>query len=404
MTKTSKLLLALILGCCALSAQAKVMESSVATINGKPVLASDYDAFLDGVIEQYKATQPQALERPYATDILGKQVLAELISKELLSQAAEEQKIVVKDSELDEAVNEIKTRFAIDDTTGQPILDPKTKQPDMKAAEKKMNEALKKQGLTLKTYRAKLSKEVAVRKLMEQRLREKVVPPQEADARALFDQIQAVLNNDTKKLQALEKESPEKLAQTQAIAAKLKQLTAEKVRIGHIYLALTKDMTEAQVKEKEKLAKKIKKQIDGGKNFNEAVKEYTEDKQALAATGGDMILIKGVAPKEIDEKAFTLSVGKVSEPIKTDVGYHIIKIKEKSAEQTVEFEDIANDLMQFLQQERVQRAMAEYVEELYSKADIKVTKEFELDKYIAQQQAAQKGAAQKTEENKEVKK
>ena len=404
MTKTSKLLLALILGCCALSAQAKVMESSVATINGKPVLASDYDAFLDGVIEQYKATQPQALERPYATDILGKQVLAELISKELLSQAAEEQKIVVKDSELDEAVNEIKTRFAIDDTTGQPILDPKTKQPDMKAAEKKMNEALKKQGLTLKTYRAKLSKEVAVRKLMEQRLREKVVPPQEADARALFDQIQAVLNNDTKKLQALEKESPEKLAQTQAIAAKLKQLTAEKVRIGHIYLTLTKDMTEAQVKEKEKLAKKIKKQIDGGKNFNEAVKEYTEDKQALAATGGDMILIKGVAPKEIDEKAFTLSVGKVSEPIKTDVGYHIIKIKEKSAEQTVEFEDIANDLMQFLQQERVQRAMAEYVEELYSKADIKVTKEFELDKYIAQQQAAQKGAAQKTEENKEVKK
>lgn len=404
MTKTSKLFLALILGCCALSAQAKVMESSVATINGKPVLASDYDAFLDGVIEQYKATQPQALERPYATDILGKQVLAELISKELLSQAAEEQKIVVKDSELDEAVNEIKTRFAIDDTTGQPILDPKTKQPDMKAAEKKMNEALKKQGLTLKTYRAKLSKEVAVRKLMEQRLREKVVPPQEADARALFDQIQAVLNNDTKKLQALEKESPEKLAQTQAIAAKLKQLTAEKVRIGHIYLALTKDMTEAQVKEKEKLAKKIKKQIDGGKNFNEAVKEYTEDKQALAATGGDMILIKGVAPKEIDEKAFTLSVGKVSEPIKTDVGYHIIKIKEKSAEQTVEFEDIANDLMQFLQQERVQRATSEYVEELYSKADIKVTKEFELDKYIAQQQAAQKGAAQKTEENKEVKK
>ena len=400
MTKTSKLLFALFMGCCVLSAQAKVMESSVATINGKPVLASEYDAFLESVVEQYKMTQPQALERPYATDILGKQVLAELISKELLSQAAEEQKIVVKDSELDEAVNEIKTRFAIDETTGQPILDPKTKQPDMKEAEKRMNEALKKQGLTLKTYRAKLGKEVAVRKLMEQRLREKVVPPQEADARALFDQIQAVLKNDTKTLDALAKESPEKLAQTQAIAAKLKQLTAEKVRIGHIYLALTKDMTEAQVKEKEKLAKKIKKQIDGGKNFNEAVKEYTEDKQALAATGGDMILIKGVAPKEIDEKAFSLSVGKVSDPIKTDVGYHIIKIKEKSAEQTVEFEDIANDLMQFLQQERVQKVMAEYVEELYAKADIKVTKEFELDKYIAQQQAAKKNDAQKPEEKK----
>ena len=389
MTKTSKLFSALLLGLCVLNAQAKVMESSVATINGKPVLASEYNAYLDGVIEQYQANQPQALERPYATDILGKQVLADLISKELLSQEAEAQKIVVKESEIDQAINEIKIRFAVDETTGQPILDPKTQQPDMKAAEKKMNEALKKQGLTLKSYRTKLSKEVAVRKLMEQRLKEKVQPPQEADARTLFSQIQAVLNNDTKTLEALAKESPEKLQQAQAIAIKLKQLTAERVRIGHIYLALTQDMTQAQVKEKEKLAKKIKKQIDGGKNFNEAVKEYTEDKQALAATGGDMILIQGVAPKEIDEKAFSLSVGKVSDPIKTDVGYHIIKIKEKSAEKTVEFEDIANDLMQFLQQQSVQTAMAEYIEELYGKADIKITKEFELDKYIAQQQAAQ---------------
>lgn len=398
MTKTSKLFFALLMGCCALNASAKVMESSVATVNGKPVLASEYDAYLDSVVEQYKMAQPQALERPYATDILGKQVLAELISKELLTQEATEPKIIVKDSEIDQAINEVKIRFAVDDKTGQPILDPATKQPDMKAAEKKMNEALKKQGLTLKAYREKLSKEVAVRKLMDQKLREKVTPPQESDARELFAQVQAVLKNDTKKLEALAKE-PEKLQQAQAIAAKLQQLTAERVKIGIISLMLTDDMTEAQIKEKEKLAKKIKKQIDGGKNFTEAVREYTENKQLLAATGGDMVLIKGIAPKEIEEKAFTLSVGKVSEPIKTDVGYHIIKIKEKSAEQTVEFEDIANDLMQFLQQQRIQTAMADYVDELYNKADIKVTKEFELDKYIAQQQAA----AEKKTDAKDVK-
>lgn len=404
MTKTSKLFFALLMGCCVVNASAKVMESSVATVNGKPVLASEYDAYLDSVVEQYKLTQPQALQRPYATDILGKQVLAELVSKELLTQAADEQKIIVKDSELDQAVNEVKLRFAVDETTGQPILDPKTKQPDMKAAEKKMNEALKKQGLTLKTYREKLSKEVAVRKLMDQKLREKVTPPQESDARELFAQVQAVLKNDTKKLEALEKESPEKLQQAQAIAAKLKQLTAEKVRISVISLNLTQDMSEAQVKEKEKLAKKIKKEIDGGKNFTEAVRQYTENKQLLAATGGKMVLIKGIAPKEIDEKAFSLSVGKVSEPIKTDVGIHIIKVEEKSAEQTVEFEDIANDLMQFLQQQRIQTAMADYVDELYSKADVKITKQFELDKYIAEQAAAQKAAADNKTDAKDAKK
>ena len=392
MTNTNKLLLALLTGLLAFNAQAKVMESSVATVNGKPVLSSEYDAFLDSVVEQYQVNQPQALQRPYAKDVLGKQVLAELISKELLFQAAEEEKVIVKDSELDEALNQVKLNFAVDEKTGAPLIDPQTNQPDMKAAEKNFNEALKKQGMTYKTYRAKLSKEVAARKLMSQKLREKVVPPTEADARALFAQIQAVLNNDTKKLKELEKD-PVAMQQAQLIAAKLKQLTAERVRIGHIYLALTKDMSEAQVKEKEKLAKKIKKEIDGGKNFNDAVKQYTEDKQALAATGGDMMLIKGIAPKEIDEKAFTLAVGKVSEPIKTDVGYHIIKIKEKSAERTVDFEDISNDLMMFLQEQRVQAAMAEYVDSLYKKADVKITKEFELDKHIAQQQAAQAAAA-----------
>ena len=42
-------LLALTLG---VNVQAKVMESSVATVNGKPVLASEYDSYLESVVEQ----------------------------------------------------------------------------------------------------------------------------------------------------------------------------------------------------------------------------------------------------------------------------------------------------------------------------------------------------------------
>lgn len=378
MKKANKLFLAVLLAALGVNGQAKVMESSVATVNGRPVLASEYDTYLQGVVEQYQAAAPQFLQQPYAQDLLGKEVLKELISKELLYQAAEAEKIQVKDSELDAGVNEIKSRFIIDETTGK---------QDPKGADKRFNEALKKQGMSFKSYKNKLSKDIAVRKLMEQKLQTTVKPVEEADAKALFEEVNAVLKNNTKKMKALEKENPAHYQEVVAIAAKLKQLTGEQVRIGHIYLALTKDATKEETAKKEALAKQIKKEIDNGLDFSEAVKKYTEDKAALAS-GGDMILIKGVAPKAIDQKAFSLPVGKVSEPIKSEVGFHIIKVKEKRAERTVAYEDISRDLAQYLAQQRVQQAMAKYIEELYDKADVKITKTFEVDALAQEQKPA----------------
>ena len=378
MKKANKLFLAVLLAALGVNGQAKVMESSVATVNGRPVLASEYDTYLQGVVEQYQAAAPQFLQQPYAQDLLGKEVLKELISKELLYQAAEAEKIQVKDSELDAGVIEIKSRFIIDETTGKQAP---------KGADKRFNEALKKQGMSFKSYKNKLSKDIAVRKLMEQKLQATVKPVEEADAKALFEEVNAVLKNNTKKMKALEKENPAHYQEVVAIAAKLKQLTGEQVRIGHIYLALTKDATKEETAQKEALAKQIKKEIDNGLDFSEAVKKYTEDKAALAS-GGDMILIKGVAPKAIDQKAFSLPVGKVSEPIKSEVGFHIIKVKEKRAERTVAYEDISRDLAQYLAQQRVQQAMAKYIEELYDKADVKITKTFEVDALAQEQKPA----------------
>ena len=254
--------------------------------------------------------------------------------------------------------------------------------------------------MSLKSYKAKLSKEIASRKLLEQELQKTIKPVEEADAKALYDEVQVVMKNNTKKIKAMEKEDPQHLQEVQAIAAKLKQLSAEQVRIGHIYLATTKDMSVTDVAKKAELAKKIKKELDGGMDFSTAVKTYTEDKQALA-TGGDMILIKGIAPKEIDAKAFSLAVGKVSDPIKTDVGYHIIKVKEKRAERTISYDEIKNDLGQYIAQTRILEAQAKLLGDLADKADIKVTKEFELDKAIAAEEAKKAEERKKAEPQKE---
>lgn len=389
MNKLALLALALTVG---VGVQAKVMESSVATVNGRPVLSSEYDSYLSGVVEQYKAAAPQILQQPYAQDVLGREVLKELISKELLYQAADEAKIQVKDSDIDAGINEIKARFVVDEKTGK---------EDPKGADKRFAEALKKQHMSLKTYKEKIKKDIAVRKLVEQRITTTVKPVEEADVKALYNDVEICLKDNTKKMKALEQKDPARFKEAMAIAVKLKQLTAEQVRIGHIYLAVTKDMKPEDVKAKEETAQKIKKELDGGKDFSTAVKEYTEDKAALAS-GGDMILIKGIAPKALDQQAFSLPVGKVSAPIKTDVGFHIIKIKEKRAEKQIGYDDIKRDLAQYLAQQKIQTALATYIGELYDKADVKITKTFESDKLL--EEAAKADAAAKKEPAKESKK
>ncbi|MBR3604109.1 MAG: SurA N-terminal domain-containing protein [Elusimicrobiaceae bacterium] len=392
MNKMSKFLLPVLGVCLTAGLQAKVMDASVATVNGRPVLSSEYDTYYEGVIEQYQAAAPQILEQPYAKDMLGKEVLRELISKELLYQAAEEAKIQVKDSEIDAGLAEIKARFVIDENGKQ----------DPKGADKRFNEALKKQHMSLKAYKNKIKKDISVKKLLELQVQSTVKPVEEADVKALYSNVEAALKNNTKALKKLEKEDPAKLREAQLIAAKLKQLTAEQVRVGHIYLSITKDMTAEEAKKKEELAKQIKKELDGGMDFSAAVKKYTEDKAALAS-GGDMILIKGIAPKEVDNAAFTLAVGKVSTPIKTEVGWHIIKVKEKRAEKEVSFEDIAGDLAQYVAQNKIQTAMMEYVNGLADKADIKVSKTFEVDKVIEAEAAKRAAAEAKKEGEKSAK-
>lgn len=387
MNKMTKFVGPAIALCLTVGLHAKVMESSVATVNGQPVLASEYDQFYEAVINQYQATAPQMLQQPYAQDMLGKQVLKELISKQLILQDAKSNKIIVKDSELEEALTQIKSRFAIDENG----------QPDPKGAEKRFNAELKKEHLTLAAYKKKLENDLAVKKQLESHVQATIKPVEEADVKALYSDVEAVMKNDTKTLKKLEKENPARLQEAQLIAAKLTQLTAERVRVGHIFLAVNKDMTAEQAKEKEKLAKDIKSRLDKGElDFSKAVQEYTDDKDSLVS-GGDMILIKGIAPKEIDQAAFSLTVGKVSSPIKTELGWHILKVKEKSAKQDLTYEMVAQQLAQYLGQQRIEMAMTEYVNGLADKADIKVTKTFEVDAVI-EKMAAERAAEEAKKE------
>ncbi|MBU3179531.1 peptidylprolyl isomerase [Clostridium estertheticum] len=76
--------------------------------------------------------------------------------------------------------------------------------------------------------------------------------------------------------------------------------------------------------------KEIKLEITNGMSFEEAAKKYS--KCPSAAQGGSLgSFTRGRMVPEFEKVAFELKVGEISEPVKTQFGYHLIQLDEKSA-------------------------------------------------------------------------
>lgn len=380
--KITVIMAALFLGTALLNA--KVVDSTVATVNGTPIMNSEYQKIIDTTMEVYKKQNPALLENQDNVTAIKEEVLNQMIIEQLLLQAAKEQNIKVKDSEVNENVIEIKKRFEKDEN-GKTLSE--------KEAQKAFNAELKKEGLTYKQFEQRIKDQLAVKKMIDAVAREKAKAPTKEQTEQLYDDIRVLMKGNETEIKKL---SRERLTLAAPLAAKLTQLTAEQIKLSPIFIKVDKNATQANWKLKEKEAKDIKKQITSGKiTFVEAIEKYSNDKAALA-TGGEMILIKGLMPKEFDEKVFNIKVGAISDPIKTDDGYYIIKVNEKKAQKDFTYKDIEPELAQFLTATEMQKANLDYLASLKDKAEIKVMVKFE---YSQPANASADGKAQSAKDD-----
>ncbi len=123
--------------------------------------------------------------------------------------------------------------------------------------------------------------------------------------------------------------------------------------------------------EDEATAKKVKEELDNGKDFAELAKEYSTD-SSNAANGGDLGYFgKGEMAEEFEKTAFALEAGAISEPVKTEFGYHIIKLVDKKAEKAAEFEEHKEEIKEMLFDQKVQAEYTNWMEEKKAEYEIK---------------------------------
>lgn len=146
------------------------------------------------------------------------------------------------------------------------------------------------------------------------------------------------------------------------------------------------------VKEEQE-AKDAIKRVKGGDDFAEVAKELSQGPSK--SQGGDLgYFSKGQMVQEFEDAAFALDKGEISEPIKTQFGWHVIKIEDKRDKQPPAFDDVKERIMAAL----VQRKAQEVMQGLRSKADVEIVDPDvkksidEAKKAMEQQQSEEKPA------------
>lgn len=121
----------------------------------------------------------------------------------------------------------------------------------------------------------------------------------------------------------------------------------------------------------EEKATSVIEEIKNGKTFEDAAMEYSSCPSKEA--GGDLgQFSKGQMVPEFEEAAFNMEVGSMSEPVKTQFGYHIIKLNEKNDPSEASFDDVKNEVQNQLLTKKQESVYMDKINALKGKYPVEI--------------------------------
>jgi len=223
-------------------------------------------------------------------------VLDMLITEKLLQTEIKSQGISAKDDEIDRYIEEIQTRNGVD--------------------KEHFEKLLAEQGMTKEAYRAKVKNEIEKAQLVNREIRQRVnVSPEEI--KRWYDAH----------------------AGDYAIA--------ERIRVRDIFFSLDDAATDDDVAHVRAKALEVRELAVSGKDFAALARQYSDGPGA--DKGGELGTFKrGELDRELEEAAFALEPKKVSEPIRSGGGFHLLRVDERIAAGRRPLEEVKDDIRESL--------------------------------------------------------
>ncbi|EOX2064714.1 peptidylprolyl isomerase SurA [Escherichia coli] len=250
----------------------QVVDKVAAVVNNGVVLESD----VDGLMQSVKLNAAQARQQLPDDTTLRHQIMERLIMDQIILQMGQKMGVKISDEQLDQAIANIakQNNMTLDQMRGRLAYD----------------------GLNYNTYRNQIRKEMIISEVRNNEVRRRItILPQEVESLA-----QQVGNQND---------------------------ASTELNLSHILIPLPENPTSDQVNEAESQARAIVDQARNGADFGKLAIAHSADQQAL--NGGQMGWGR---IQELPQALSTAKKGDIVGPIRSGVGFHILKVNDLRGE------------------------------------------------------------------------
>lgn len=139
----------------------------------------------------------------------------------------------------------------------------------------------------------------------------------------------------------------------------------EQRQASHILIRVEDESKDQAAKDK---IAEIQKKLAAGEDFAALAKEYSDD-PGSASLGGDLGMFQqGMMVPEFDKAVFSMKVGEVSEPVKTQFGYHLIKLEKVQPKQVKPYAEVKESVEQNYRMMEAEKQYFDLLEKLNTAA------------------------------------
>ncbi len=292
--------------------RAELVDRVAAVVNNDIITLSELQKRAAPEITRV-AQESSGTERSQKQSAVMKKALDAMIDEKLVDSELRELKVSISDKEVDAAVEEVKKSYNLTD--------------------EQLTLAVAKEGLTLAEYREQMRKQIARYKLINEKVR-KNIKVSDADVKSEYDRMMRSEGEDYE------------------------------VHIRHILIAVPRNAPQAQVEEARRKAVAIAAEArQPGVDFAELAKKRSEG--SSSSDGGDLGFFKrGTMVPEFEKVAFSLKTGEVSEPVRTQFGWHVLKLEEIRKLGMKPLVEVRPEIEDRLRRQQAERLTTQYMETL----------------------------------------
>ncbi|MFZ5569150.1 MAG: peptidylprolyl isomerase [Thermodesulfobacteriota bacterium] len=288
----------------------------IAVVNGEDIFERDLNRQVDARLRQIRGEKDEEIDQERMRK-LKKTVLEELINRELLYQESMRRGISIPAEMLDQELQSMRQQYQ---------------------TEQEYQQALRKQRLNEEELKVSILQEQMIRRLIDQ-------------------EIAATITVSENEVSDYYNKNRESFRQP------------EMVRASDILIKVETGADEkTKLKARETLLL-LKKRVLKGEDFAALAKKFSQSPSAEA--GGELgFFARGQILKPVEDAAFALEPGQISDIVETTYGYHIIKVSDRKPPTLESFQTAKWKIERFLKQGKFYKALDQYIEKLKKTAKV----------------------------------